>query len=196
MHDKNLPTIIVEEDTKALIKKTGSLLKLKDKLISKNKNKLSNYKISNDPNKVIEFEDNILAWKDVETGLMWEVKNKENIEHHYVWSEKWVERAWHPEELTDDVKDAFSYAKKLNKINYAGFNDWRVPTKEELETILTEEKINDYFIKKPLSKNTEGYYWSSSFYADRHFYAWHVHFVNGDTYYDVKNISSFVRCVR
>jgi len=65
MHDKNLPTIIVEEDTKALIKKTGSLLKLKDKLISKNKNKLSNYKISNDPNKVIEFEDNILAWKDV-----------------------------------------------------------------------------------------------------------------------------------
>ena len=77
----------------------------------------------------IRVEDNTLTWKDKDTGLIWEMKNEENIEDAYTWEE------------------AFSYAEELNEMNYGGFNDWRVPTINELKTLVTEEKINDFFIK-------------------------------------------------
>jgi len=48
-------------------------------------------RISDDPNRVIEFKDNIDAWIDKDTGLMWEVKTGKNIKHEYVWSEDNVE---------------------------------------------------------------------------------------------------------
>ena len=125
--------------------------------------------ISDNQTRPIEFKDNILAWIDEDTGLMWEVKNIDNIKHGYVWSKNWIKEAHIPKNLTDDVKDAFSYVEKLNKTNYVGFKDWRLPTKEELETIVTKELsktkgFDDRYscIKEPLSKNTEWCYWSSS----------------------------------
>ena len=135
--------------------------------------------ISNNQNKAIEFSDNIKAWTDKDTGLMWEVKTQENIKHEYVW------------------KDAFLYAEKLNTNNYAGFNDWRVPTFEELKTLLTKEKNNGSYIKYPLLKNNNNNgYWSSTTRAYGTVFAWDVYFSTGDTYYGNKAGSLYVRCVR
>ena len=164
---------------------------------------------------------NIEAWIDADTGLMWEIKTKENIEYEYVWSkewiEEWIEEALSPEDLTDDfsylfkyidhidsiqfikddIKDAFSYSQKLNKKNYAGFSNWRVPTLEELETLLTEETNNDLYIKYPLSKNTaSNVYWSSTTNAYSTGGAWIVYFSNGLQGTYNKAHSYYVRCVR
>ena len=149
-------------------------------------------KISTDQNKAIEFEDEIEAWIDKDTGLMWEVKTKENIEHEYVWSEEWIG----PDSVSDSAEDAFTYAKKLNELSYAGFNDWRIPTKEELETLLTKEQNDDWYIKVALCKNSSSYYWSSTTDADGTDGAWYLGFSYGDQGYGYKAGNDYVRCVR
>ena len=91
------------------------------------------------------------AWLDPDTGLMWQVKiDKKKL--------LWVETV--------------SYVERLNQLNYGGYNDWRVSTRHELETLNTREghistnSCNSVlFIKKPLlhSMNYEHQsFWTSS----------------------------------
>ena len=157
---------------------------------------------SDDPDTVITFEDNIDVWKDRETGLFWEVKKRENIEHYYVWSREDIANADYPERNTDDVKDAFSYAEKLNSENYGGFSDWRVPTIEELKTLLGKRAdqvgFGDYnlYIKKPLILTTHIWYWSSTEHNSNSSYSWLVSFYNGSDHDYYQTGSYYVRCVR
>ena len=201
----NLTT--TNKNAKLVLNKSKSLLDITNKLLSKKeskevveslKDKLPTKvrKISDDQAKAIEFEDEIEAWIDKDTGLMWEVKTKENIEHEYVWSEEWIGS----ESLSDNAEGAFSYAQKLNELSYAGFSDWRVPTKKELETLLTRETVNDHCIKIPLSKNSISSYWSSTTREYSNEYSKNVAFIV-DFYLGIdswltKDYSTMVRCVR
>ena len=203
MSNTNLPAL--RPETQAVLGKTKRLLAITNKILANKVVKKTPppkvvHKISTDQNKAIEFSDNIEAWIDTDTGLMWEIKTEENIEHYYVWSKEEIQTALRPKNLTDDVKDTFSYAKKLNANNHAGFSDWRVPTIEELQTLLREQENNDYHIKYPLSKNTAisffSYYWSSTTNADGTGSAWIVGFRSGNQYDVHKTYSSYVRCVR
>ncbi|MBD3808599.1 MAG: DUF1566 domain-containing protein [Epsilonproteobacteria bacterium] len=193
---KNL--ITTNQSAKLALSKSKSLLDITNKILTTKKPTPPTQvgRISDDQTRAIEFEDQIEAWIDKETGLMWEVKTKENIEHMYVWSEERIEEAFFPENLTDSVKDAFSYAKKLNEMNYAGFNDWRVPTTDELETLLTEKNNSDRHIKVPLSKNSSEVYWSSTTSEIGMYDAWYVFF--GDDYIvDIYEYGcNYIRCVR
>lgn len=75
----------------------------------------------------------------------------------------------------------------LNSLNYKGFNNWRLPTKEEL---------NDLFLRKDaISGFSSSYYWSSTEYYGGNG-AWNQDF--GDGYQSNFNKSghSRVRCVR
>ncbi len=154
--------------------------------------------ITDDPDKIIKFEDNIKAWIDSDTELMWEIKTEENLKHRYVWSEKEIEWALLPYFLTDDVEDAFSYAEKLNKMEYAGYNDWRVPSIEELKTILTKEKNGQYHtkIKLPLCENIFDEYWSSSTSGNKNTMAFYLKPFLGFRSDNLKTVSYSVRCVR
>ena len=153
-------------------------------------------KISDEQTRAIEFKDHIEAWIDKDTGLMWEVKTKENIKYRYIWSKEYFEITAYPEFIKDNVKDAFSYAKKLNELCYAGYSDWRVPTRKELETLLVREKNNNSYIKLPLSKNSSSYSWSSTiteFSKDMVYYAcFNIDAVNAGNKYG----TNYVRCVR
>ena len=123
-------------------------------------------KVQSDQNKIIEFDDNILAWVDESTNLMWEVKNRESLEHMYVWHKRYVKGA-----PTDgatgsmsyemEIRDATSYVERLNTNKYAGFSDWRLPMVEELESLIDPDGDN-CFIKKPLQKNTSPAYWTDT----------------------------------
>jgi len=117
--------------------------------------------------------------QDNHTGLVWEVKTAANKNSTYTW--------YNPDNTTnggnagtDSTNDTISYAQSVNAAGLCGSTDWRLPTKEELRSIVDYYKSSpsidtDYF------PNTEnGFYWTSSPYAASAEYAWAVYFYNGN----------------
>ena len=89
---------------------------------------------------------------------------------------------------------AFSYC---NFLSYAGYSDWRLPTPQELLTIVDNSKYNPaiditYFPNTPSS-----YFWSSSSCVNYQDNAWYVNFDSGSVLsYSKTSSSRYVRCVR
>ncbi len=81
-----------------------------------------------------------------------------------------------------------------------GFNDWRLPNKEELLTIVDARRFNPAIDIAFKYSNGLGY-WTSTSYARNHYYgkAWNVNFMDGYLRYkDIipKTYKRYVRCVR
>ena len=112
---------------------------------------------------------------DIKTNLMWQDNGDGN--HDMTWQE------------------AFRYAKKLNREKFAGFDDWRVPTIEELKTIVDYDRYNPA-IRKEFKNVVSGYYWSSTTDASDSSGAWYVDFNGGGDGWYRKSASNYVRCVR
>lgn len=120
--------------------------------------------ITRDPKKIITLESGVSAWVDSETGLMWEVKNSSNIKYMYVWSKSRVanvaesNKVW----MEPDVKDCEIYIERMNAMNYAGHDDWRLPAMDELKTILHRNEKGLVNVKPPLSVNCMRGAWSDT----------------------------------
>ncbi|MCT7523190.1 DUF1566 domain-containing protein [Aliarcobacter cryaerophilus] len=109
------------------------------------------------------------TWLDEETGLMWQVKIDASEEHGRL--------PWN---------DIFKYCDHINKENFGGFNDWRIPTIEELETLLINDPHpNCYgydeksFIKKPLLYSMSmryGRFWSCTSNHEDYNFAYGINF--------------------
>ncbi len=206
----NLPAII--NDSNAALVKSKNLIKITKKILknSADSNSLNRLKISYDQNTPIEFDDDIGAWVDHTTGLMWEIKTKENINFEYVCSEEYVEGNIHKSvengwdvRLRDTAKDIVSYANKLNLEKYMGYDDWRVPSKNEMISLVLRSKSLtigvdnlSYFTKEPLAKNTSHTYWTSSPYVERSDSSWSVIFNYGMESNGSNSNSALIRCVR
>jgi hypothetical protein len=120
-----------------------------------------------------ELQGNQLVW-DRETGLLWQREaSKENM----VW------------------KDGFAYIDSLNATRFAGYDDWRYPTKEELSTIiLREENRRTGLYINPLFGSQRNC-WSST-EADHHRVCY-ADFYYGDIYLMEENYANYsVRAVR
>lgn len=106
---------------------------------------------------------------DSSTGLMWQ-KN-------------YASKTW---------QDAFPYCENLN---YAGYDDWRLPNKNELASLLNLDKTEAPYSTFPdMPKNR---FWSSSTRAGSDFKsAWVVMFAEGYVSGVEKTASYSVRCVR
>ena len=110
---------------------------------------------------------------DTETGLIWQKT--------YVSGKKWQQALYYCENLT-----------------YAGYNDWRLPNRNELLSLVNFEK---YEPASDFPDMPSGYFWSSSTYVNNLFvgYATHarvVSFEYGELDTEDKTDSLLCRCVR
>ena len=106
-------------------------------------------------------------YTDPQTGLMW-ARNGNIAGKEMNWS------------------DAMSWAKKLN---YGGYNDWRLPTKEEFASFSKRGggKPSEWFNANGFNSVQASWYWSSSPVAGHTGNAWGVGYVDGVVYYDTKS---------
>ncbi|MBI1815598.1 MAG: DUF1566 domain-containing protein [Deltaproteobacteria bacterium] len=124
------------------------------------------------------------------TGLMWELKCAETdcAERHNVV----VALPWQGA--------AAEWITALNEQHYAGHNDWRLPTLEELRTLLiavppcTAEPCAT--AAWPRNQTASAGYWSSTTFSVDKTRAWAVSFRDGDIYTAEKRDTLHVRAVR
>jgi len=126
---------------------------------------------------------------DNTTGLMWQ----DNIDA------KTIQKQW----ITTINYNAGNYTNTLgdtastycNNLTLGGFNDWRLSTREELLSIIDYSKstliINSAFIN-----STNNYYWCGTTHANIPDSAWIIYFKYGNTRYNRKDSTYYVRCIR
>lgn len=95
-------------------------------------------------------------------------------------------------------QDALSYIASLNSQNYLGHNDWRLPNRRELLSLVNRQQANNalWLAGQGFSNVQFSYYWSSNTHLSSTNYAWYVSMVDGFTYRYDKGGSSFVWPVR
>jgi len=94
------------------------------------------------------------------------------------------------ENTTGDTAATYCEAMTLG-----GYDDWRIPTYEELYGIV-KSTVYHPSISNIFQHTVSSYYWSSSTVVGNESYAWNVNFHYGGDYWGSKSASFFVRCVR
>ena len=101
-----------------------------------------------------------------------------------------------------DYDEAVKYCENLT---FAGFEDWRLPTLNELISITDDTRfepaINKAFKNIAYETNVKGekiydWYWSSTKYVSDSYFVWVVSFENGGDGWGALYLRNFVRCVR
>lgn len=85
--------------------------------------------------------------------------------------------------------------KACADLTTGGHSDWRLPTREELESILDLTRSDPAI--DPVFSCESAWYWTSTPYASSSAYAWSVYFNNGNVNnLNRDNNNAFVRAVR
>ena len=111
---------------------------------------------------------------DSKTGLMWQDNS----------DAKYTKKDW---------KGALDFCSELR---LAGYDDWRLPTVKELETIVGTSPRNMDIKKGFKNVGGSGYYWSSSTDESNQAFAWMMNFKRGYEYINYKTYERHIRCVR
>ncbi len=120
-----------------------------------------------------EFKDNGNGTiTDHATGLTWQKSGTDN----------WIGY--------DEAKD---YIRELNRKKFAGHSDWRLPTVDELKTLLKPERMNGDLYIDPIFNNKQRFCWTSDIRASGG--AWGVIFDTGNIGWG-DGTSLYVRAVR
>ncbi len=117
--------------------------------------------------------------RDNVTGLIWEIKTEANKGDRYTWQ---------------NAQDVF--VAGLKSARFGGFSDWRLPSRQELASLVNRGVWNPSIDVLWFPKTQSSGYWSATTDAYLTNFAWLVHFYNGIVYFHDKSHSYYVRAVR
>ena len=135
--------------------------------------------------------------KDARTGLTWEKKSDDG--------------SLHDVDATYNFEDAIGvFIAGLNTANYGGHNDWRLPNRFELETLVDLGQQNPAIdgglfntlclpactVATCSCTGLSAGYWTSTTVVATPNYAWVVYFNLGGNGFDLKTNTDYVRAVR
>jgi hypothetical protein len=112
---------------------------------------------------------------DPQSGLMWQMETAPGT---YTWQQ------------------ALSYAQELNSANYLGHTDWRLPNRNELQSLLDYSQGHPSIDPLLAADAVPSYYWSSTTCVNDPSDAWPFDFCHGYVHYAGKWNSYSVRVVR
>lgn len=147
---------------------------------------------------------NATSWscvRDNVTGLVWEVKTTDGSIHDASNTYKWGGKTALGSGYGTYYDDWNTLVDGSNSEQLCGYSDWRVPTRQELISLVDYGGNNqgnyhpaidtDYF------PNTEAnYYWSASPYGFTSSLAWAIFFYDGNFYISGRSGGWYVRLVR
>jgi YD repeat-containing protein len=136
--------------------------------------------------------------QDNVTGLMWEVKTTDGGLRDKNKTYTNYSTTYNPSNLYGTATDASGFVAAVNATNLCGYSDWRLPTADELQSIV------DYSVASPgpvidatWFPNTQDYlFWSASPYVGDSSSAWVVIFYYGVVSFNVRTETYYVRLVR
>lgn len=146
--------------------------------------------------------------RSVKTGLVWEVKNNDgglrDKDNTYSWHHPnakinaGVAGSANGGKCSGSACDIHAYQQAINKLKLCGYDDWRIPTREELLTLLDKKAVYPKATTDidAFPNTANSYYWTATSYSFNPQMAWFVYFGSGYDYYEYKTFASHVRLVR
>ena len=156
----------------------------------------------------VVLADDTATWamvKDNVTGLIWENKTSDGSIHDGAKKFTWCDTNTATNRgnqgtcgtgTGNAATDTKAYIKALNDANFGGFSDWRLPSVNELGSIVDGGRFNPSINTAWFSSTVPSYYWSSTTNAVNTDRAWLVLFYDCYVSLDDRSNSYYVRAVR
>lgn len=155
------------------------------------------------------LDDEVEQWAcvaDKSNKLVWEVKTDDGGLRDRDSSYSWLRSINGDANGTSDGGrcnggvncDTLSYVRAVNEQKLCSYSDWRLPSREELETLVEhhghpeETTINRAYFPQAIPS----WYWTATEYPQAEGFAWYVLFKNGIALNDLKERPKHIRLVR
>jgi len=143
--------------------------------------------------------------RDNVTGLIWEIKTEDGLRTNsntYSW--------YNPDETLNGGDpglknggsckgsecDTQAYIKAINDLGLCGAEDWRLPTKRELLSIVDNGRFKPASDTRFFPNTLSAHYWSSTPYSEQEESAWQVYFLYGEASLNIKSENNHIRLIR